>query len=355
MKVILSTTLLLSGPALVRGLCQKYVDAATTAATNLQSGYFSGGTYPSQPVWISAVDAWHLQRLDGLTGASTYSSVINTVFTNYENELQNGGSYDDVQWVSVAYLLAGNIDMAKKYYDIASTAVDSSYCGGGLFWSSARDYKNTITNELYLATSGYLYDVTQDTQYLTNLKNTWEWFSTSSLRGSNGLYNDGLSKDGLCANNGQTQWTYNQGVVLAGLGFLYKCIPTSVPDTHDESAISTAWSIMDAILADLVDNGALRESCDSTTSTTCNNDQVSFKGILVEYMAWFLSITGRDNGTKYSDFIKLQADKVLQNAVGTAGWYSNLWYDSNSNGAVSTAASQGAALGAFVAAGAQSC
>ncbi|PBK90828.1 glycoside hydrolase family 76 protein [Armillaria gallica] len=353
MKAILSTTLLLFGPTLVRGLCQKYVDAATTAAANLQSAYFSGGTYPSQPVWISAVDAWHLQRLDGLTGASTYSGVINTVFTNYENELQNGGSYDDVQWVSVAYLSAGNVDMAKKYYDIASTAVDSSYCGGGLFWSSARDYKNAITNELYLATSGYLYDVTQDTQYLTNLKNTWEWFNASALRGSNGLYNDGLSKDGLCANNGQTQWTYNQGVVLVGLGFLYKCMSTLY--TKDESAISTAWSIMDAILADLVDNGALRESCDSATATTCNNDQVSFKGILVEYMAWFLSITGRDNGTKYSDFIKLQADKVLQNAVGSAGSYSNLWYSSNAGGAVWTAPSQGAALGAFVAAGAQSC
>ncbi len=62
MKAILSTTLLLFGPTLVRGLCQKYVDAAATAAANLQSAYFSGGTYPSQPVWISAVDAWHLQR-----------------------------------------------------------------------------------------------------------------------------------------------------------------------------------------------------------------------------------------------------------------------------------------------------
>ncbi|KAG7442835.1 uncharacterized protein BT62DRAFT_935568 [Guyanagaster necrorhizus] len=109
---------------------------------------------------------------------------------------------------------------------------------GGLFWSSARDYKNVITNELYLATSGYLYDVTQDTQYLTNLKNTWEWFNASAMRGSNGLYNDGLTKDGLCANNGQTQWTYNQGVVLAGLGFLYKY-------TQDESATTTAWSIME--------------------------------------------------------------------------------------------------------------
>ncbi len=159
MKAILSTTLLLSGPALVHGLCQKYVAAATTAAENLQSAYFSGGTYPSQPVWISAVDAWHLQRrgfllsflfdqipsayhlVDGLTGASTYSGVINTVFTNYESQLQNGGSYDDVQWVSVAYLSAGNIDMAKKYYDIASTAVDSSYCGGGcmLFFGVSND------------------------------------------------------------------------------------------------------------------------------------------------------------------------------------------------------------------------
>lgn len=39
------------------------------------------------------------------------------------------------------------------------------------------------------------------------------------------LVNDGLTEDGSCRNNGQTEWRYNQGVVLGvggwSVGVLY--------------------------------------------------------------------------------------------------------------------------------------
>jgi hypothetical protein len=41
------------------------------------------------------------------------------VFAAWEGQLDNGNSYDDVQWVSIAYLRAGNLAQAQKYYDIA--------------------------------------------------------------------------------------------------------------------------------------------------------------------------------------------------------------------------------------------
>ncbi|PBK90788.1 hypothetical protein ARMGADRAFT_1032298 [Armillaria gallica] len=98
-----------------------------------------------------------------------------------------GQSYDDVQWVSIAYLQArGKRDEAKKYYDIGSSAVDNTYCKGGLFWSGKRDYKNAITNKLYMASSCYLYDALQDEQYLTNLEQTYEWINSTKMRGANG-------------------------------------------------------------------------------------------------------------------------------------------------------------------------
>jgi hypothetical protein len=81
--------------------------------------------------------------------------------------------------------------------------------------------------------------------------------------------------------------------------------------------------------------------------------------VLILYLksrAWFLNITQRDNGSKYSDFIKSQADKVLTLAVGSKpGWYTNLWCAANAGGAQSTGSSQGSALGALVAAGQQNC
>ncbi len=43
-----------------------------------------------------------------------------------------GQSYDNVQWVSIAYLQAGKQDEAKKYYDIGRVSVvDNTYCKGG--------------------------------------------------------------------------------------------------------------------------------------------------------------------------------------------------------------------------------
>lgn len=71
--------------------------------------------------------------------------------------------------------------------------------------------------------------------------------------------------------------------------------------------------------------------------------------------SWFLSVSGRDNDSKYSSFIKAQADKVLEFAVGPAGWYSNLWYGTNGGPDTWTASSQASALGALVAAGQQNC
>lgn len=66
-----------------------------------------------------------------MTGTSDNAGVIDTVFNGQEDYLDNGESFDDVQWVSIAYLTAGNTAKAKHYYDIASTAVDSDYCDGG--------------------------------------------------------------------------------------------------------------------------------------------------------------------------------------------------------------------------------
>ncbi|KAK0194601.1 glycoside hydrolase family 76 protein [Armillaria mellea] len=168
------------------------------------------------------------------------------------------------------------------------------------------------------------------------------------MRGANGLFNDGLSDDGKCENTGDTQWTYNQGVILVGLGYLYEY-------SRDEKFLRDTFTIMDAIITHLTVNEGLRESCESLTQTSCNADQATFKGIIMYYMAWFLELTGEESRSKYKNFVKLQADKVLENASGPEGWYSNLWYGKDQDGAQFTASSQAAALGALVAAGQQRC
>ena len=87
--------------------------------------------------------------------------------------------------------------------------------------------------------------------------------------------------------------TYNQGVILVGLGYIYKCqiefyllgcTLTSYTVTGDFKVVQYAGEIMNAIKLDLTKDGALHESCDSDPKKPCNADQQSFKGILVGYM-----------------------------------------------------------------------
>ncbi|KAJ7109583.1 glycoside hydrolase family 76 protein [Mycena crocata] len=349
--LLASLSTLTSASPLEKRTCGKYLDAANTAAANLQSRYFIGGQYDrnQQWVWISANDNFYLRQLDALTGQGTYSNVIDTVFNGWDDWFVNGGSYDDLLWVVLSYLKSGNIDAAKRNYELAIVSEDSGTCGGGVFWSKARDYKNAVTNELYIAASGALFDATGEQRYLDKAKANWAWFKNADMRGANGLYNDGLVT-ATCKNNGQTQWTYNQGVILLALAYLHKHDPSAT------DAIDIAWSIMDSIIQNLTVDGGLREPCDNLQpGGTCNTDQQTFKGVAMLYMSLFLNITGRDNNDKYTNFIKAQGDKILANAVGDAGWYSNIWYAPNQGGAIWNMQTQGSALGGLVAAAMQNC
>jgi predicted alpha-1,6-mannanase (GH76 family) len=134
-------------PTLVQGKCQKYLDLANTASGNLMDKYWNGKDFGSQAIWISGVQAFYLATLDQITGDNNWGNVITTVFDSNRNYLDTGKSYDDVQWVSIAYGRAGDVENQKKYYDIATEAVDSEYCGGGLFWNGNKDYKNAIVRD----------------------------------------------------------------------------------------------------------------------------------------------------------------------------------------------------------------
>ena len=96
-------------------------------------------------------------------------------------------------------------------------------CRGGLCWTTARNYKNAISTELFLTLAALLHQrVPADGSYLTWARRAWEWFRASRLIGPGGLVNDGLTS--ACVNNGLTTWTYNQGVILGGLAAL--CSPS---------------------------------------------------------------------------------------------------------------------------------
>ena len=89
-------------------------------------------------------------------------------------------------------------------------------CGGGIWWSTARSYKNAIANELFLTTAAQLGRT--DPAYMVWAGRQWRWFNRSGMINKDFLVNDGLDR---CRNNNRTTFTYNQGVLLLGLSRLH--------------------------------------------------------------------------------------------------------------------------------------
>lgn len=135
---------------------------------------------------------------------------------------------------------------------MAKIGADYSYiysdnvCGGGLWWTTDRGYKNAIPNELFIKLAAALHNrIPGDTKYLNQAIEVWAWFRASGMFNSENLINDGL--DDACRNNGGFTWSYNQGVILGGLVELFTA-------TGNQTYINEARAIADAVLRSSVLN-----------------------------------------------------------------------------------------------------
>ena len=193
--------------------------------------------------------------------------------------------FDDNGWWGLAWIRAYDLtsdvrylDAAKRIFDNMITAWDDA-CGGGLWWNEDRQYKNAITNELFLTLAARLHlrSPGGDGHYLDWALREWRWFSASGMIGQHGLVNDGLTSG--CENNGKPTYTYNQGVILGGLADLYEI-------TGDSAFLRQGESIADAALRELTtppsaeQPGILTEPGEARMAGR-REDGSQFKGIFV--------------------------------------------------------------------------
>jgi len=296
------------------------------------------------------VDDWSTLADSTYIGSSANNP--NTDWTSFI-----GGSYDDAQWVILALWKIADYKGARgennsaytssaaKIYDIIAGQWDET-CGGGVWWSSAHTYKNAITNQLFLLTSasGYLRGGGQT--YLTNANNAWNWLENSGLRNSQGLWNDGLNMD-TCQNNGETTWTYNQGVIASGLAALAVA-------NSDTSLLDQAEITLDAVLADLTQGNILKESCDDAASggATCDADQQIFKGVWTKHLQYYLDNANDAARTaKYSAFLGSQASAIYHYGKNADNDVGSVWYAPDQGGSVWSPKSSASGLAGLVSAG----
>ena len=246
---------------------------------------------------------------------NTYDLKRSAADGDFVNELT-----DDTGWWALAWIRAYDLTGDARYLGTARHDVDvmwsrqDTVCGGGLWWTAARQYKNAISTELYVKAAAELADRLGDagSAYRDHAVATWEWFEKSGMINDQLLVNDGLEAD--CSNNQGTPWTYNQGVLLGALVELHKI-------TGNDDYLDRARQLADASTTSdrLHVDGVLTEPCEATG---CSIDGPSFKGIYVRNLGELNRVL---DDHPYSDYLTKQATTAYEKNRTSAAEYGLHW------------------------------
>ena len=301
------------------------------------------GLYATTGWWNSANAVTALVDASRVTGQKANSAVLANTFEQAQKTLpkeQQTGKlqkmtgfpgflnryYDDEGWWALAWIDAYDLTGEPQYLAMGQSIFKDmsggwdQTCGGGIWWSKDRNYKNAIANELFFSVAAHLATRAGSTEaakeYLDWARRDWEWFQRSGMINGDHLVNDGLTidkTDGSCRNNGRTTWTYNQGVVL---GALTEWSKTS----HDPNALMEARMIADASLIHLTDgNGILHDSCETDR---CGEDAPQFKGIFARNLSALNTLV---HEPRYAAFFRANAESIWNDSRTPANTFGLVW------------------------------
>jgi len=278
--------------------------------------------------------------------ANRPAGVAGDAFGDFKNDFVDDTGWWAMAWID-AYDLTGNSGYLTTAEDDANymNSFWDSTCGGGVWWSTARKYKNAIANELDLYVNAALHNrIPGDTTYLNQAVKEWNWFSATGMINGSNLINDGLTTDGTCVNNNAQTWTYNQGVVLEGLAELYKA-------TNNTAYLTEAKTLANAstTAATLQVSGELAEPGDSaaSTGTSADHNTVMFKGAYIRGLMMLNNAVASAGGTTagpYSCYLAKQSAVAYLNARNPADQYGYLWAGPWTTPNQPTSGQQGSAL-----------
>ena len=219
--------------------------------------------------------------------------------------------------------------LAQAVFNTMALRWDAATCGGGLrwqifVWNSGYDYKNSVSNGALFHMAARLARYTGNSSYTDWAEKVFDWMRDVDVITDNNymFVYDGVSIDDNCTTVTKYQWTYNQGLILAGCAYLYNFTGEDIWH-HRTLKLLNSSSVF-------FNNSILYEAA-CQPAGTCNNDQRSFKA----YFSRFLGATAQlvpETRSTIMHWINSSAIAAAQSCSGgtdghTCGtnWFADGW------------------------------
>ncbi|KAH3679314.1 hypothetical protein WICPIJ_008640 [Wickerhamomyces pijperi] len=267
-------------------------------------GMFSNPYYwwEAGGAWGSMIDYWFYMQNDTFVNI-TIQGLLSQVGDNWDyvplNQSTTEGNDDQAFW-GIAVMAAAErnfpnppegqpqwLYLAQSVFNTMANRWDPDNCGGGLRWqifqwNSGYDYKNSVSNGALFHIGARLARYTGNTSYVDWCDKVYDWMYDTGLvtEGTWSFVYDGAKIADNCSSVTKLQWTYNQGLMMAGAAYLYNFTGEEKWKVRTDNLVRSSSVFF---------NNSIMYEAACQRSGNCNNDQRSFKA----YFARFLGLTAQ--------------------------------------------------------------
>ena len=284
-----------------------YADMAMEVYESFSDKYLVNGWIPNLNFWDTAeiiecyIDAYECTKDEDI---KTDMLRLAKLFYQRNGTNWKGNKFnDDIMWICIAYcritMLTGDetfYRMAKLNYDMTYERAYSTHLGGGLFWTTDNETKNSCVNCPGAIAACLIGEISGDESYFEKAKGLIEWELDNMFVASTGQVYDSYNLRGE-----KNKWasTYNQGTFVGANMLLYR-------HYKDDSYLQNAKKAANYAMRNLTTSSGII----NVEANLDNGDLPGFKGILTR---WFYRFAKETNDLEILTFLQKNAAAAFNN------------------------------------------